>query len=285
MNKSKFRPEINSYLKEFRSEAFKRTGLKLTDQELIEVSFAANGASSELNLMSTEIAWGFERKPFFNVHEPVVRGIKNTSLKIKPEDIPRSIIHDLGALCVKFPIGLNQPELDGIEHFFIRITEKTVHAKTRQTVPGASVCFSYQNKASTFGFAWMLNHCFDEADAMVEKKDETNIECKARLLVTKIGIGVMLLASDPEFVKPILLKCDQNRVVDLEKLTKRAHQRGLIGYEIGADMEVSPHFRRPHFAIRWTGKGSEIPKLVPVKGAIIHKSKMQEIPTGYEIPE
>jgi len=285
LNKPKFRSEAYSYLKEFRCEALKRTGRKLTDEELVKVSIATNRASCELNLMWAEIAWGVKRKPFFNVHEPIVRSIKNTSLKIKPESIPRSVVHDLGVLCIKFPIGLNQPELNGIEHFFICMGQKTFYAKTGQIMPGGSIGFSYQNKVSTFGFTWMLSQCFDDAESMLEKKDETATEFKTRLLIARIGIGIMLLAANPDFIKPILLKCDQGRSVDLETLKKRAHQRGLIGYEIGADMEVSPHFRRPHFAIRWTGKGSEVPKLVPVKGAIIHKSKMQEIPTGYEIPE
>jgi hypothetical protein len=35
--------------------------------------------------------------------------------------------------------------------------------------------------------------------------------------------------------------------------------------------------------VRWTGKGGEIPKLVPVKGAIINKKLMTTVPTGYEV--
>lgn len=285
MNKSKFRPEAYSYLKEFRSEGFKRIGRHPTDQELIKVAIAANGASCELNLMYAEMAWGMKRKPFFNVHEPIIRSIKNTSLRIKPETIPVSVVHELGALCVKFPIGLSEPDLLGVEHFFICIGKNTIHAKTGESIPGGSVAFSYQTKYSVHGFACMLSQCFEEAESMLDKGGETAEELRCRLLIARIGFGVMLLAADPDFIKPVLLKCDQGRNIDTETLKKRAHQRGLVGYEIGADMEVSPHFRRPHFAIRWTGKGSEVPKLVPVKGAIIHKSRMQEIPTGYEIPK
>jgi hypothetical protein len=284
LNKSKFRPEAHSYLSEFRKDGIKSIGRCPTNQEILRLSLVKNGVSCELTFMYAEIAWESKRKPFFNVHEAVLRSIKNTSLTLKPSVIPKSVVHDLGILCVKFPIGFSEKLLDGIDHFFIFISSNTFEANTGARLSGDSLSFSYQTNNTVHAFGCMMDQNFEEADQNLDKEAESDIELRRRLLVARIGLGVMLLAADPEFIKPVLLKCDQGRKIDLEKLTKRAHQRGLIGYEIGADMEVSPHFRRPHFAIRWTGKGSEIPKLVPVKGAIIHKSKMQEIPTGYEVP-
>lgn len=284
MNKSKFRPEAYSYLEEIRRYVFKKTGRRFTDQELHKLEVASRVPASELNLIRTEIAWTGKRKPFFNIHEPVVRSIKNTSLSIKPGTIPTSVVHELGIICVKFPIGISEPLLSGVENFLIAFSDATYHHKTGAMIPGGSVAFTYHTKTSVHSSVCILNQNFEEAELILDTVGETDFELKQRQLISRIGLGVMLLAADPEFIKPVLLKCDHGRNIDLEKLKKRAHQRGLIGYEIGADMEVSPHFRRPHFAIRWTGKGSEIPKLVPVKGAIIHKSKMQEIPTGYEVP-
>ena len=284
MNKSKFRPEAHLYLSEVRSDVFKKTGRLLSDLEIQKYLVAALVPLGERVFLQNEIEWAKRRKPFFNIHEPVVRSIKNTSLSIKPGAIPFSVVHDLGIICVKFPTVVCEPLLDGIEHFFIVASGTTYHAKTGTIIPGSSIGFLYSLKNSIHNAVCMLDQNFEESELILERGGETELEFKQRRLISRIGLGVMLLAADPEFIKPVLLKCDQGRKIDLEKLTKRAHQRGLIGYEIGADMEVSPHFRRPHFAIRWTGKGSEIPKLVPVKGAIIHKSKMQEIPTGYEVP-
>lgn len=48
-----------------------------------------------------------------------------------------------------------------------------------------------------------------------------------------------------------------------------------------AKIEVSPHCRRPHFAIRWTEKGHSVPKLVPVNGCLVNRSKLLPVPTGY----
>ena len=46
-------------------------------------------------------------------------------------------------------------------------------------------------------------------------------------------------------------------------------------------MECAPHFRRPHFAIRWTGKGGAVPRMVPVKGSVVKRQLATDVPTGY----
>jgi hypothetical protein len=38
----------------------------------------------------------------------------------------------------------------------------------------------------------------------------------------------------------------------------------------------------PHFGLRWTGEGRKIPKIVPIKGSVINKKLVAEVPTGYE---
>ena len=255
MNKSKFRPEAYSYLTEFRNYALKKTGRRFTNHELLSLCIASKAPACEMNLFRSEIAWEAKRKPFFNIHEPVVRSIKNTSLSIKPGSIPASVVHDLRVICVKFPIGISEPLLLGIENFLITFGDIAYNHKTGAIIPGGSISFSYHTRDSVYSSACMLDKNFEQTEFALEKEKETPFEEKQRQLIARIGLGVMLLAADPEFIKPVLLKCDQGRKIDLEKLKKRAHQRGLVGYEIGADMEVSPHFRRPHFAIRWTGKG------------------------------
>jgi len=52
------------------------------------------------------------------------------------------------------------------------------------------------------------------------------------------------------------------------------------GFDIGAGIEVMPHVRRPHFGIRWCETGKQTPRIVPIRGSIIHKDKIEEVPTG-----
>lgn len=94
-----------------------------------------------------------------------------------------------------------------------------------------------------------------------------------------------MLACDSRYCEPILLNRDKQKRLteeDKKKAQNRARNRGVYGFDIGKDVEISPHFRRPHFAIRWTGEGRKVPKLVPVKGAVINKRLLEEIPTGYD---
>ena len=67
-------------------------------------------------------------------------------------------------------------------------------------------------------------------------------------------------------------------------------RRGKIGYLIGGYMErgeagMISHYRRPHLQIYHTGKGRTIPRLVNVRGCIVHREIVAKIPTGYERDE
>ena len=64
------------------------------------------------------------------------------------------------------------------------------------------------------------------------------------------------------------------------KYVEKAHRRGKIGWKIGDRIEVDPHFRRPHFAIRWCEEGRRVPRLRPIKGCIVHRHKATTVPTG-----
>jgi hypothetical protein len=116
-----------------------------------------------------------------------------------------------------------------------------------------------------------------------EENDESILTKSMIKRVLRIAAGVMLLASDPRFIEPVLLNRDKNVSPDNRyKAIERAKRNGVHGYNIGNHIELSPHFRRPHFAIRWTEKGRSVPRLVPVAGSVVNRSKLLEIPSGYE---
>ncbi len=96
-------------------------------------------------------------------------------------------------------------------------------------------------------------------------------------------LGICLLASDPEVIKPDVLSKDRANYdwKPTQEIVDRAHRRGKIGWLVGADWEMIPHYRRPHFALRWTGEGRKVAKIVPVKGAVVHRTKLSEVPEGY----
>lgn len=106
-------------------------------------------------------------------------------------------------------------------------------------------------------------------------------------IAMRIGLSVMLMEHDPDFFEPHVLTADQTKFDNAKSeehrqalINKAVKKRGRRGYVIGRQMETIPHFRRPHPALRWTGKGGKIPKVVMVKGSIVHRSKLTQVPTG-----
>src|SRR5690606_13981801 len=62
---------------------------------------------------------------------------------------------------------------------------------------------------------------------------------------------------------------------------ERAVRRGKRAWAIGRHITVDPHYRRPHVALRWTGEGRKVPRIVPVRGSIVHRSRVAKVPTGH----
>lgn len=103
----------------------------------------------------------------------------------------------------------------------------------------------------------------------------------------KIIVTLCLLKNNPDLIEPIPLEADRakwEQTHDL-KLIQKAAGRGKRGWAIGRHIEVAPGFRRPHFAIRWCGPGGADPQLKPIKGCLVRRQKISEVPTDWLGPE
>lgn len=117
-------------------------------------------------------------------------------------------------------------------------------------------------------------------DTVIETAIEEHPQYTPKL---RLAIAILLLEHDPSIIEPEVLSKDRlkwEETKDLKYVTK-AIRRGITGWRVGEKVEVIPHFRKPHFAIRWTGKGSTIPKLTAIKGSIVHREIVEQVPTGY----
>jgi hypothetical protein len=102
--------------------------------------------------------------------------------------------------------------------------------------------------------------------------------------VISLVTTLCLLDSDPGLLTPVLLSNDVRKAItqaDIDRLADKARRRGRYGWDIGKGVEVMPHYRRPHTALMWTGSGRKVPKVVLRKGSLVHRSKIENIPTGY----
>ena len=239
---------------------------------------------TEYNLLCSEVRWINANRPFFNLYPQVSKALEKTSLSIFPASVLRSIVHDLGCVCIRFSDCSNIIKEHGVGWCFIDFCKGARIDECELKIGNIfdSFAVSYQTSDNVFCFSTKMNVDFEEAETWLKKDNETRSEAECRRMLARIALGVMMLAADPDYIKPVLLKADEGKTTPIEERIARAKNRGVYGFTIGEEIERCPHFRRPHFAIRWTGKGSEIPKLVPVKGAIVGKKEMTTVPTGFE---
>ena len=224
--------------------------------------------------------WDDVRRPFFNVHPSVLKCLQNTKMEIDLAQIPQSILHRLKIMEVRVP------SMAVCDPFFLRIGPEFGRdtSDTRLTLLSATDAGNKKMHGWWMAQPFGIPCGFDE---IAEDAPPAEIETRCRTAL-RVAIGVMLLAADPRFCQPILLNRDKGKLLSttqLDEAIKRATKRGQFGFDIGKDIELSPHFRRPHFAIRWTEKGRTTPRLVPVKGCVINEKLMTEVPTGYDETE
>jgi hypothetical protein len=91
-----------------------------------------------------------------------------------------------------------------------------------------------------------------------------------------------LLADDPEIIEADVLSKDRQKFRDSrdEKYIEKARRRGKVGWLVGRDLEKSPHYRRGHFSVFWTGAGRHVPKVGWRKGTVVHRAQVVKVPTG-----
>lgn len=280
----KFPNPVSTSIEKTRKEVCQLTGELITNEEIIKrlAKERGNTEDATLSLYLTEHWWITRKRPFFNIHPPVINGLANTPLSLKPNSIPKSVVHELGTICIKFPCGFRHKLLKDVTHFYLTCANIRFDPITMKEIKQDTVGIFYSDSVASFNTYTPADETFESiTDSALAGEDQTEFEIQQRNFITRLALGVMLLAADSAFIEPVLLRRDFGRIGDRDVMAERARRNGVIGYEIGSNMEVSPHFRRPHFAIRWTGKGAEVPRLVPVKGAVIHRSQL-EVPTGYE---
>jgi hypothetical protein len=99
----------------------------------------------------------------------------------------------------------------------------------------------------------------------------------------RLAVAVILMRNDPTFVQPDRWDDQAKFNADsvLKERVERAAARGVREWRIGEQYEAVPHLRRPHLGLRWTGEGRKVPKIVPVKGSVVHRQKAGRVPTGH----
>jgi hypothetical protein len=102
-------------------------------------------------------------------------------------------------------------------------------------------------------------------------------------IIIRIVVGLLIVSEDQDYCIPDVLTKHKAKFAEGKnmKYVEKAKRNGKYGWTIGEQLESVPHFRRPHLGFRHTGVGRTIKKLVPIKGAIVNRNKIN-LPQGYQ---
>jgi hypothetical protein len=99
----------------------------------------------------------------------------------------------------------------------------------------------------------------------------------------RLCCSLCLQGNDPEIISPDVLAEDRLKYEESgdEKYIDKARRRGKVGWDVGRQIEVIPHYRRPHIALMWTGPGRAVPRIVPRRGSVVHRDVVEKLPSGF----
>lgn len=121
------------------------------------------------------------------------------------------------------------------------------------------------------------------------RKENHDSTCDDEAVTTiyKIIATLCLLKNDPDLIEPEPLEADREKWErdHSPALIEKAERRGKRAWSVGKHIEVAPGFRRPHFAVRWCGKGRHDPRVRPIKGCLVRRREITEVPTDWLGPE
>lgn len=239
--------------------------------------------NSSMMHVEGEVRWIEAGRPFYNVWPSVIEPFT----KIDLSKINCTQIHlPLPEILVRLPAGF---ELCGARSFLalglrvrdqrgimLCIDDGSVFPEVPSLIVHTTMSFEILNESILDRLEWGRKHPY--CDDII---NNSMVDACMRLLVT-----LCLLDQNLDIIERMPLEDDRVKWEashDL-KYIEKAERRGKKGWDIGRHVETAPGFRRPHFAVRWMGKGPSVPKIPkvrPIKGCLVKKKQITEVPTDW----
>lgn len=235
--------------------------------------------------------------PYYDVYPSVIPMLTTLNLNIPGDQIrpPHSLRH----LVLRLPEAGYHIEYNGliVRTVFLSFQTCARHQGSREIAPAVCVGIDIGERDIT-GFIPMFTmrtFPIDERpieETMTSLRDYSSmtdgIKIPPELIddCVRLALTTCLIGDNPELITPQVLRKDERKLDDADEerrkqLQDKAKRRGKFGFSLGAQIEKAPHFRRPHLATVWTGQGRKVPKVVMRKGSVVHREKIETVPTGY----
>ena len=217
--------------------------------------------------LAVEYKWFRSGKPYYNIWP----GIIGELLKLELEDVLCQYIQfPVTPILFKLPKDPRSELFKPVDTFIV-----FRHDFGLCLVCSDGTCTLTSNMKLTPGSTVldMYNH----SESISDIKDQNDLFKN----MTRLVAAVSLFSQD--LFEPEILKADALRNIPLSDKLRRAKQRGKYGWNVGRQVQVDPHTRRPHLCRVWTGPGRKIPKIITRAGSIIHKEAVVTVPSGHEL--
>lgn len=266
----------------------------------LEVSMHLDsGCKSQI---STEIRWMQNNRPYFNLYPSMAEVLSKINYDFDCERIkwPQELKEQ--PLTIRFaknhkPICVNENGR-GLQSIMAIRSDNISVSKSQNLETGMVIFANFGlipktellstdfNIPDTYWISFPLR-----ANVSLEKVIHTYIANSDKAspyysfldVIIRIVVGLLLVAEDQDYCIPDVLTKHKAKFAEEKdiKYVEKAKRNGKFGWTIGEQLETIPHFRRPHFGFRYTGTGRTIKKLVPIKGAIVNRNKIN-LPQGYQ---
>lgn len=281
-------------------------------RSLLEYAFESNRFrdNGAFNEAASEACWYVKKRPYYRIWPCVAEASLRTRL-----DIPNDVLIGAGPMLVSVEVPdvpcfskFNEGKLTSI---LLCLNQKRMDGATLGlAIPSVAGARSYYNLYAQFDCDRNETYLSEgplmdgrtiEEDLIAPirksfKPRSAGLSEEADFAVARIALVVASLAcTNSDIVTPDLLPKHKKWLgTDRQwEFHEKAKRRGKNGFDVGRELqeqidrsEVSPHFRAPHFATVWTGKGKKIPKFVFRTGEgggpiLVKGKKLTEVPTGY----
>lgn len=251
-----------------------------------------------------EKMWIKNERPYYKVYPAIVPMLINLKLDVPCHFLKHTPVEPIELkLPTKDPHGLfswrdlKTGEEQRIRGVLMGFQEMPTHVGSDKLTEGLVICFD-PGELDDDGAPIMSLKFFplngdvtiSEANRLLPADESWNeglrVPDEIVTNLVKLCTCICLIGSDPEIIRPEILKKDESRFqqaseAEREAMFAMAKRRGKHGWLIGYDMEVSPHYRSAHLARVWTGEGRKVPRIVMRKGTIVHREKLTTLPSGY----
>lgn len=241
----------------------------------------------EVSMLERQEEWYESVRPYYKVYPCIVDSLCKLKLDFNCEcpEIPE------GVISIRFAEGYEPEAKDGNRITSLLVSKIVAFDNGKEKEELLIQTTVKDDPDLNYRFCFDPNHQSMTIQELLDDPSSILARREIAVLAIRIALTVCMLAEDPEIITPDVLNEQQSRF-DSEadeawkmRAKEKAKNKGVFGWSVGKNIEVTPHFRRPHFAIRHTGPGGKIPKIVRVKGCMVKYNKLAQVPTGYMLPD